>query len=62
MKNTFILLAFAFIFTSASAQDISDALRYSVDNLNGTARYRAMSGAFETEFERLVSERERQES
>lgn len=46
MKNTFILLAFAFMFTSANAQEISDALRYSVDNLNGTARYRALSGAF----------------
>jgi len=32
--------------TSAKAQEISDALRYSVDNLNGTARYRSMSGAF----------------
>lgn len=32
----------------ANAQEptISDALRYSVDNLNGTARYKAMGGAF----------------
>ena len=28
------------------AQDISDAVRYSVDDLSGTARYRALSGAF----------------
>lgn len=28
------------------AQDISDALRYSQDNVQGTARYRALSGAF----------------
>lgn len=28
------------------AQDISDALRYSQDNIQGTARYRALSGAF----------------
>ncbi|RIY37662.1 OmpP1/FadL family transporter [Capnocytophaga canis] len=29
-----------------SAQNINDALRYSVEDLDGTARYRAMSGAF----------------
>lgn len=28
------------------AQNITDALRYSVEDLNGTARYKAMSGAF----------------
>ncbi|TBM99729.1 transporter [Hyunsoonleella flava] len=28
------------------AQDISDALRYSQDNIQGTARFRALSGAF----------------
>lgn len=28
------------------AQDMSDALRYSEDNIQGTARYRALSGAF----------------
>ncbi len=32
--------------TSAQSQEISDALRYAQDNLNGTARFRAMSGAF----------------
>ncbi len=30
----------------ASAQNLTDALRYSTDNMNGTARYKAMSGAF----------------
>ena len=32
----------------ANAQEptITDALRYSVENLNGTARFRAMGGAF----------------
>lgn len=30
----------------ANAQDINDALRYSNDNIKGTARFRAMSGAF----------------
>ena len=28
------------------AQDVSDALRYSMDEIQGTARFRAMSGAF----------------
>ncbi|NBL65902.1 transporter [Flavobacterium sp. NST-5] len=30
----------------ANAQEVNDALRYSQDNLTGTARFRAMSGAF----------------
>lgn len=46
MKKTYLLIAIAFLYTTAKAQEISDALRYSVENLNGTARYRAMSGAF----------------
>ncbi|MGL3000658.1 OmpP1/FadL family transporter [Flavobacterium sp. RSSB_23] len=46
MKKTYIVIAIAFLCTSVKAQEISDALRYSVDNLNGTARYRSMSGAF----------------
>lgn len=29
-----------------SAQNLTDALRYSVEDLNGTARFKAMSGAF----------------
>lgn len=32
--------------SSAEAQEVSDALRYSQDNLTGTARFRGMSGAF----------------
>ena len=39
-------MAFALLLTSANAQEITDALRYSIDNLNGTARFRAMGGAF----------------
>jgi len=42
-------LFFAFISLSTiqlQAQEIKDALRYSQENLNGTARFRAMSGAF----------------
>jgi len=46
-KNIFLFVATAcFVFTS-KAQDISDALRYStIDPSYGTARYNAMSGAF----------------
>ena len=32
--------------TIVSAQNITDALRYSTQDLNGTARFKAMSGAF----------------
>jgi long-subunit fatty acid transport protein len=46
MKNNFIVIALALMVSSVHAQEIKDALRYSVDNLNGTARYRAMGGAF----------------
>jgi hypothetical protein len=31
-----------FTFSAAQSQEITDALRYSQDNLNGTARFRAM--------------------
>lgn len=41
------LLFIAIISVSAlNAQDISDALRYSQDEIQGTARFRALSGAF----------------
>jgi hypothetical protein len=33
-------------FSTAQSQEIKDALRYSQDNITGTARFRAMSGAF----------------
>ena len=42
-KFTFIMV---FICAVASAQNIQDVLRYSSENLLGTARYQAMSGAF----------------
>ncbi|MBF0695223.1 MAG: outer membrane protein transport protein [Flavobacterium sp.] len=45
MKRTLLLIA-ALSITGAQSQEISDAIRYSTDNLNGTARFRAMSGAF----------------
>jgi hypothetical protein len=45
-KNLFIVIA-AFSF-AAQSQEISstDALRYAVENMTGTARFQAMSGAF----------------
>ncbi|WP_310380162.1 outer membrane protein transport protein [Flavobacterium sp.] len=46
MKKYIYLLLAGLTFSFAQSQDITDALRYSQDNLNGTARFRAMSGAF----------------
>lgn len=46
MKIYIYLLLTCFSFSAIQAQEIRDALRYSQDNLNGTARFRAMSGAF----------------
>jgi hypothetical protein len=40
MKN--IYFSCGFTFSAAQSQEITDALRYSQDNLNGTARFRAM--------------------
>lgn len=44
-KHIFLLLA-GLSFSFAQSQEIRDALRYSQDNMTGTARFRAMSGAF----------------
>lgn len=44
-KSLFILIA-GLTFGIAQSQDITDALRYSQENLSGTARFRALSGAF----------------
>src|SRR6056300_376434 len=41
--TTFIMLCLCGI---ASAQNINDVLRYSLEETQGTARYQAMSGAF----------------
>jgi len=46
MKQYIFLLLTGFTFSLAQSQDITDALRYSQDNMNGTARFRSMSGAF----------------
>lgn len=46
MKKYLFLLFAGFIFSFTQSQEIPDAIRYSQDNLNGTARFRAMGGAF----------------
>ncbi len=45
MKKILILFL-GFTCNLSQAQDINDALRFAQDNLNGTARFSAMSGAF----------------
>lgn len=44
-KYSFLVLA-VFSLSAMQSQNINDALRYSQDNTNGSARFRAMSGAF----------------
>ncbi|WPR71190.1 outer membrane protein transport protein [Flavobacterium sp. NG2] len=46
MKRYLIILVAGLTFNALQAQDVRDAVRYSQDNLNGTARFKAMSGAF----------------
>lgn len=46
MKKIFILLISGLTFSTSYSQEVSDAMRYSQDNLTGTARFRAMGGAF----------------
>jgi hypothetical protein len=46
MKKYLFLLLTGFTFSAAQSQEITDAMRYAQDNLNGTARFRAMGGAF----------------
>lgn len=46
MKKFLFLLFIGFTFNVAQSQEIQDAVRYAQDNLNGTARFRAMGGAF----------------
>ena len=46
MKKHIFLLLTGLSFSFAQSQEIKDALRYSQDNITGTARFRAMSGAF----------------
>ena len=46
MKKLNILFVATLTMSSVMAQDITDALRYSQDEVQGTARFRSMSGAF----------------
>ncbi len=46
MKKYIFLILISFSVSQLRAQEIRDALRYAQDNTNGTARFRAMSGAF----------------
>lgn len=46
MKKIFAIAIATLAVSSIQAQDINDALRYGQTDLNGTARFRAMSGAF----------------
>lgn len=46
MKKIFFLLITGLTVSVSNSQNISDAVRYSQDNLTGTARFRAMNGAF----------------
>ncbi|KAB1069431.1 transporter [Tamlana haliotis] len=46
MKKLYFLFISALSLSTVYAQDITDALRYSQNEIQGTARFRAMSGAF----------------
>ncbi|KAF2332567.1 OmpP1/FadL family transporter [Flavobacterium daemonense] len=46
MKKIFFLFIAGLSISAVHSQEISDAVRYAQDNLTGTARFRAMSGAF----------------
>jgi len=46
MKKIILILIAVLTVTSVESQNINDALRYAQEDLNGTARFRAMSGAF----------------
>ncbi|MGA1227060.1 MAG: transporter, partial [Tamlana sp.] len=46
MKKLHLMFIVALSMSTLYAQDISDALRYSQSEIQGTARFRALSGAF----------------
>jgi len=46
MKKIILALLGIISLTASYGQNISDALRYSTENTQGTARFKAMSGAF----------------
>src|SRR5690606_14089029 len=45
-KKILFLLITGLTVSVSHSQEVSDAVRYAQDNLTGTARFRAMSGAF----------------
>lgn len=46
MKKYIYYILAGLSFGSIQSQEVRDAVRYAQDNINGTARYKAMSGAF----------------
>lgn len=46
MNKYFSIVCILLGITISNAQDVSDALRYSLTDMNGTARFRSLSGAF----------------
>ncbi len=46
MKKYIFLIFAGLAFSVSQSQEIQDAVRYAQENLNGTARFRAMGGAF----------------
>ncbi|WP_026978190.1 OmpP1/FadL family transporter [Flavobacterium tegetincola] len=46
MKKLLSFIIIVSAFTTVKAQQVSDALQYANDDINGTARFRAMGGAF----------------
>ncbi|MFH7013400.1 OmpP1/FadL family transporter [Flavobacterium sp. FlaQc-52] len=46
MKKIFFLFIAGLSVSVSHSQEVSDAMRYAQDNITGTARFRAMSGAF----------------
>jgi hypothetical protein len=46
MKKILFLLITGLTVSVSHSQEVSDAIRYAQDNITGTARFRAMSGAF----------------
>ena len=46
MKKIILMILFAFGYTAMHSQTVNDALNYSQDNITGTARFKAMGGAF----------------
>ena len=46
MKKNILTIGFCLATTFAIAQNHTDGLRYSMEELSGTARFKGMSGAF----------------